>query len=434
MGRLTLPPNSMIAQFCKDTASSKLSFAVFMDANEEKEIAFRGNYETFKYSYKRPRWGYNEADFLEELKSGKIDSIYTIHSKTKYFLMPLNMSVFFNKSVGNVLSDGKEIINYVSINFLSGKAARLRGVEIGLLWNFCSEYMTGVQIAGVINTVIEDSYGFQISGLFNINASDFYGVQASGLANFVGNSMVGCQLSLLSNSCEKLYGVQLAPLVNTTLDKSLGVQISMVNISMNMKNTQIGIFNTAGDMSGFQFGFANGAYNMKKGLQFGLFNITKKNKGYPIGLFSYVNEHLPHYQIWFDEIPSVNLAVKSGTEKFYNLLSYGKFLNTELSHSLSWGLGFNYKYEDFSFSIGPNIRHIFNSNENFWKLNDILQLKLEINYRIWNQLNFTIAPTYNYFISKSSIADYINIPELSSGYQKSIYTKSWIGLGVGLSY
>jgi len=437
MGRLTLPPNSMISNFCKDTNSSQLSFVVFMDANEGAGYAFRGNYDSFKYSYLRPRWGYNEPDFTEALKSWKMDSIYSVQTKTKYFLMPLNMSVFFDKSVGNVLSDGKEVINYVSINFLSGKAARLRGVEIGLLWNFYTEYMTGVQIAGIINTVIEDSYGFQISGLFNINASDFYGVQASGLANFVGNAMVGFQLSLLSNSCEKLYGVQIAPLVNTTLDKSHGVQLGLVNISMNMKNTQIGLFNTAGDMSGLQFGFANGALNMKKGVQLGIFNISKENKGFPVGLFSYVNDHLPHYQVWFDEIPSVNFAVKSGTEKFYNLLYYGKFINSEQSHSLGWGLGTNIKlkkYEDISFSLGANIRHIFNSKENFWELNEIIQLKLEFNYQIWDKFTVSIAPTYNYFISEKHLADYIKVPIYSSGSTDTYNYKSWIGLGVGLSY
>ncbi|MFH1052587.1 MAG: YiiX/YebB-like N1pC/P60 family cysteine hydrolase [bacterium] len=434
MGKLTLAPNSMIAQYCKDTSSSKLSFVTFYDADEEKGIAFPSNFDEFKYSYFRPRWGYAPVTFKEDIEEGDIELTYNQDRKTKYYYMPVNVSLTLSNSLGIMFSDGKEIINYLSLNIFSGKAAKLRGFELGTIWNYNSEYMNGVQICGIMNTVIEDSYGVQIAGLLNVNASEFYGFQLSGLANFTG-SIVGVQASLLTNSCEKLYGFQIAPLLNTALDKSNGVQLGLMNISKNMRNSQFGFINTAGEMQGVQIGFANGSLNVKQGVQLGLFNITKENHAVPIALFSYVDDVPVQYRLWFDEIPSVNIGVVSGNKLITNRLFFSEFMNSSESHAIGWGAGLVAGDWEFgTVDLGFNIRHLFRSGDKFLQLNDIFQLSVTTKINLWNKFALLIGPTFNYYYSEKY--DFVDVKyfELNTGRHSDNIFKSWIGLNLGFSY
>jgi|GEM_PF-1481346 len=434
MDKLTLPPNSMVAQYCKDTLASKLQFVTFYDANEVKGYAFPNTFDEFKYSYFRPRWGYDSSAFKEQIKKGNIDSIYTFDRKAKYFHMPLNVSITLSNSLGLMFANGKEIINYFSLNIFSGKSAKLRGVEVGLIWNYASEYMNGVQICGIMNTVIEDSYGVQLAGFLNVNASEFYGFQLAGLANFTG-SIFGTQASLLTNSCEKLYGFQIAPLLNTALEKSVGVQLGFVNISMNMLSSQFGFINTAGDMKGLQFGFANGALNVKQGFQIGLFNICKENKGVPIALFSYVDNVPVRYNAWVDELPSINIGLISGNKYITNRLFIGEFVNSSESHALGWGAGIRFfTSEKYDMELMANIRHLFRSGDKFLQANDIFQAGLLTEIKLWNKFSLYIGPTLNYYFSENYDFVTVKFLELKSGKDKDGINKTWVGLNVGLSY
>jgi hypothetical protein len=434
MDKLTLAPNSMITQYCKDTTSSKLSFVTFYDANESKGYAFRNNYDNFQYSYLRPRWGYDSLTFSEQIREGHLDSITTFDRKSKYYQMPVNISLTLSNSLGLMFSQGKEIINYFSLNIFSGKSAKLRGLEIGLIWNYNSEYMNGVQISGIMNTVIEDSYGMQIAGLMNVNASEFYGIQFAGLANFTG-SIIGIQTSLLTNSCEKLYGLQIAPLLNTALERSNGLQLGFLNISMNNRNTQIGFINTAGEMKGVQIGFANGSLNVKQGLQLGFFNINKQNKGVPLALFSYVDDVPIQYSIMFDEIPSVSFGIISGNEIIKNKLFVGELINSSEGHFISWGIATNViGFEDFAIETGIDLKHLFRTGDKFFQLNDILQYDISAKINIYKKLFISFGPVFNYYYSESIDLIDVRMFNLSESNSIGNINKSWIGFRFSLNY
>lgn len=58
LGRPTLPPNTMVAQFDREhgTSAQQLDFVFFLDARESSERAFFADLDAFRASHRRPKW------------------------------------------------------------------------------------------------------------------------------------------------------------------------------------------------------------------------------------------------------------------------------------------------------------------------------------------------------------------------------------------
>ncbi len=58
MGRTTLPPNDMVAQFDAeyDDPDRQLGFVAFLDGNAHDGVAYLQDVDTFRQSYRRPKW------------------------------------------------------------------------------------------------------------------------------------------------------------------------------------------------------------------------------------------------------------------------------------------------------------------------------------------------------------------------------------------
>ncbi|MFC1560853.1 hypothetical protein ACFL4V_00080 [Candidatus Latescibacterota bacterium] len=186
--------------------------------------------------------------------------------KSEYLRMPINISIRKDYSLGHSIGRGRKIINHLSLNIISGRAAKLRGIEIGGAANIYSEDIFGIQLAGLANVVEDWGIGIQAAGLANVVEGNFSGIQLSGLANVVQDDSRGIQLSGLANVIEGGFiGIQGSGLANVVQDGSRGIQFSsLANV-------------VEGDFIGIQgSGLANVVQNNSRGIQLsGLANVIE---------------------------------------------------------------------------------------------------------------------------------------------------------------
>ena len=88
--------------------------------------------------------------------------------------------------------------------------------------------------------------------------------------------MNGVQISAISNIVtDELRGLQYCPIVNIASKTIHSTQLAMGNVCLDyMRGLQIGVWNYAHKVKGFQTGVINVCDSLRKGVQIGLINIT----------------------------------------------------------------------------------------------------------------------------------------------------------------
>ncbi len=227
----------------------------------------------------------------------------TLTRKFQFSLLPFVGTN--HKLSGNVVND-------YSVNLLGGYSAGTNKFEIGGLFNLDRSQVNGLQLAGLFNQVGGKVQGVQLAGLANVNFDSLSGFQGAGLLNFNLKDVNGVQASpLLNISGGNMNGFQATALANYT--------------NRNVKGVQAGIL---GNIAG---GYVDG-------FQFGLFNYADSVKGASIGLLSFVRKGYHTVEIGADEIYPINVALRTGTRGFYNILSAG--FRPEQADSTTWSFGY----------------------------------------------------------------------------------------------
>lgn len=149
------------------------------------------------------------------------------------------------------------------ISLLYGECHSLNGLDLGL-YGMTREYVNGLELNGV-NVVLSDMNGAQL-----------------GLFNWVENEFAGFQCGVLANVADDISGLQLG-IVNTCSAFGDGVQLGLLNFAGDTKvgdgaltGLQLGLGNSATQMSGCQVGLVNYAQSLS-GVQLGLINFAKSN-------------------------------------------------------------------------------------------------------------------------------------------------------------
>ncbi len=227
------------------------------------------------------------------------------NQETEYLHMPVNISLYRDHSLGYLIGHGRPVINYVSLNIFTGRAARLRGIEIGGFANVETEYMFGLQAAGIANVVDGSAAFFQAAGIANVVDGSMGGFQAAGLANVVNESMAGFQASWIANVVNKeMGGYQLTGIANVVNGNMGGFQASGL---VNVVNESMGGFQTAGlvnvvnsNMGGFQAASLVNVVNRSMGgyQSAGLVNVVNREflGMQSAGLVNVVNGSMGGYQ------------------------------------------------------------------------------------------------------------------------------------------
>ncbi len=218
-----------------------------------------------------------------------------------YVHMPINISIHEDNSLGHLIAGREKIVNYLSLNLISGEAAKLRGIEAGFGGNIYSEDAIGIQAAGLAN-VTGGGFGIQGAGLANVSQESYIGIQSAGLANVVQKNFVGVQSAFAANVVlgdgggiqaggianvveGRFIGVQGSYVANVVQDDTAAIQVGgLANVVQNrFIGIQIGgLANVTGsDTKGIQVaGLANVAGHAFHGIQYSnLANVVQGNAG-----------------------------------------------------------------------------------------------------------------------------------------------------------
>jgi len=310
--------------------------------------------------------------------------------------------------------DSWETTNKFSLNIFAGYSGGLQGFEAGGFANILKYDMKGAQMAGFSNVVLGNASGAQFSGFTNyVGKSYTKGAQFSGFANVINSSSEVIQASAFNNTVVgKLKGVQIAGFTNYAQGLSGSQLAGFANI------------NTS-DVSGAQLaGFGNLSTGNVKGVQIaGFFNIAKKVKGtqiagffnyaesledgIAIGFLSFIRDGYHTVEVGGNESFYATASYKTGTRKFYNILSLGGSLRNDV---LIWAYGYGI---GTTLPISPKwdvqVEGLaYQVNEDEWhsdELNLLNKLNLTASYKLSDYISIYGGPTMNLLVSQRRDAE-----------------------------
>jgi hypothetical protein len=331
----------------------------------------------------------------------------TLHRKFQFSVIPF---------VGTNRKISGSVRNDYSINLLGGFSGGTNKAELGGLFNINKGDVRSVQLAGWFNQVGGKVSGLQMAGLINANLDSVNAVQAAGLVNFTTGNVQGVQLAGLMNLAVKnIQGTQVSGLVNYTHRDVEGAQVSgILNVGRTVRGTQVGLFNYSDSISGA-----------------------------PVGLISFVRKGYHQVEIGADEVLLLNLSLRTGTRKFYNMLFAG--LRPESADSTVWAFGYGF---GFSPALGKKtFLNIELSSEQLNKgnvaaLNLINRVYLGFDYQFAKKVGVFAGPSLNWRVYDSSFSDHPELftytnPKIISEFTypvESLAGQLWFGFRAGVRF
>lgn len=406
------------------------------------------------------------GDFSKIEKSG-LGRLF-ISSRQK--LQSLNLGGFIAKApvqfslVPSISTHGMmnaQIVNNFSLNIIGGYSAGVRGFEIAGLYNINKMNVEALQLAGLFNTAGGNVTGVQLGGIYNNAMGNLIGIQLSGGHNSLRGSMSGIQLTSGYNKVEKdAHGVQMSDAYNSVKGTMTGIQLNAGynNIGKNLYGVQLsagynivkdslnGLQLTAGyncvrkNARGLQVGAVNYARKID-GVQFGIVNVSDTIAGYSIGLLNFKKGGYKKLSASISEIADVNIAIKTGDNKLYTILTAGATAHTKEGQLFSMGVGVgkNIRLTD-RIAINPEFTAQYLYLDKWQDANLLIKLDAPITYRVSKHLAFFTGPSLNMYSSEQKDISLPNntynfINNRIDGIQlyKNKNRIGWIGWSFGIS-
>lgn len=343
--------------------------------------------------------------------------------------------------------ESKNISNNISFNILYGVNGGVTGFELGGLVNVINGSVEGCQVAGITNVVNGPVTGGQFSGIANVITDSLFGVQFAGISNIVTKSTTGIQVAGIHNfTNEYVLGAQLAGISNVSNGRVEGAQISGIhNLAIeNITGVQItGIYNQSLKTNyGAQIGLVN-ASHILHGFQLGLINVADSSTGVSVGLINIIKNGYHAVELSSTEVMLANVAIKSGTQQFYNIYTAG--FQPETTYTYGFGIGFGSKLtlaKWLSVSADLTVNHINEMEEFDWKVNLLNRADLTLDFNVNKNIAILVGPSFNAHVSElgyentggftTDIAVNPFYTDSSNGYQLQM----WVGAkgGVRISF
>lgn len=255
-----------------------------------------------------------------------------------YRVIPVNIGlvppVYLNR-----IERERRVVNYLSLNFLWGYAARVSGADLGMIGAYLTEELRGLQGAMLFTYAGGRVLGAQASFGVNIARGDVFGGQL-GTVNVTLGDANGVQGGMgLNYARGDVRGVQLAPL-NLAMRGMSGVQGALVNYAARPRGMQLGGLNVASQLAGVQVGFINFTKGRARGVQLGLINIAD-DADVAIGLLSISRRHGAYVDLWMSDVAAINVSVRLPARYSYSLFSLGVHPGG-LGAAWTYGMGFGF--------------------------------------------------------------------------------------------
>jgi hypothetical protein len=332
----------------------------------------------------------------------------------------------------------RNVSSSLSLNIIGGSIGRVRGVELGGVFNIDEDEVLGYQAGGVFNIAGGGFGGLQQAGVFNIVGGDVGGVQQAGVFNIVDNGFIGAQMAGVVNVVGGGFaGAQMAGVANVVDDEFAGAQLAgVVNVAGGQASgAQLaGVVNVADEFSGAQIGLVNIA-GQSHGLQLGLVNIAD-DADVPIGLVSIVENGMFHANVWASEFSPVNVGIKTGSNIIYNVFMLGIRPNGESTRVFGGiGLGGHIPLNRFFVDVDLLSHGAYAGPD--WNPeggSDLLSsLRLTGGWQVIDKLAITAGPTLNVWVSERE--DGSAVPFYDAflyQWHGSEHVRIWPGFTVGL--
>jgi hypothetical protein len=310
----------------------------------------------------------------------------------------------FNLVGGN--TRGLQLAGGMNINF-----GTMRGLQLSGGSNFLFDSLTGVQFAGGSNFIDGHVKGFQVAGGANIASKDVDGVQVAGGTNIALGKMNRMQVSAGLNYARQVSGVQIASGANVCIDTMLGAQVAIVNIAKNVTGVQVGLVNFAHSYS----------------------------DGVPVGLISIVIKGIHEFEVSSTERGFVNLALRTGTPKFYNVLSFG--FDPAYPERVLWTFGYGVGHRfiihpKFDVALDLTGHHVNKGNFSAYT-SEWAQLALTAEWRPVRPFAIAAGPVFHYYISGAQEDDlerFHQAPLYEGGTSGNFRDMAWVGAIISLRF
>jgi hypothetical protein len=374
---------------------------------------------------------YRKSDSLKVEKTGM--GKFLLSSKQK--IQNLNIKNFFTTRpfqislVPGLSTHGRlnaRVTNKYSLNVWGGYSGGVSVAELGGIFNLVRKdvqyvqaagsfnlvggNVKGVQLAGNVNYVSGRVTGAQLAGTYNHIMDSLNGVQASGVANFVNRQTKGAQLAGVINvAVGKIKGAQAAGVINVAVKEIEGAQIA-------------GVVNYARRVKGFQLG---------------LINIAHTVDGMSIGFLSLVAKGYHKVDISTNEVAPLNLSFKTGTHRFYNILSAGiRWADSSKMLSLGYGIG-NETAIGKKWAINTELSSHYLYLGSWEYANQLNRLQVNLNAKINKRFSLYAGPSFNIYYTNQplAISGYrFNVSENRIGKQVTFSDNvtGWFGFTAGL--
>ncbi len=376
--------------------------------------------------------------------------------------------------IGGILNMVRENAEGLQIGgFGNVVGEKVDGIQIGGFFNHCVGKVHGVQLAGFSNTVLDTLKGIQIGGFMNIVRGKVKGIQFAGFSNVVTKSVDGAQISGFVNIAldsagkvqfagfgnygRNLKGFQAGGFGNINLGNGTGYQFSgfanyndgdftgvqsagFANLNRgNLKGAQFAGFaniNT-GDIEGFQIaGFVNKARKVKGSL-FAFINIADTVTGLPIGFFNFIRKGYHVIEVHNSEFTYANATFKTGTKKFYNILSYGE--GKRENHRI-WMFGYGVGHsqtiiKDKLYADLDLATYQVNYDDQFNPYFSILnKVNLGVSVRVLGPIYLCASASYNVYIHDPELtfSDTFLYGKTITDASNKYAAQNWVGYNVGI--
>jgi len=368
-----------------------------------------------------------EGDKLSGLDLAYIFSIYRedisgvqgsgIFSEVKGSFQGVQSAGIFNK-VGSDFkgAQGAGIFNHVVKNF--------SGVQGSGIFNAIEGYFKGAQGAGIFNAVDGEFRGVQGAGIFNAVDGEFHGAQGAGIFNAVKSNLHGIQAAGIINAAEmNLHGVQAAGIINIAESNFNGVQAAgIINVAeTSFKGVQAaGIINVVG--------------KFESGLQLGMINVADEHSGVPIGIVTLVKNIPFRYDIWTDETLMLNIGLRSGNVKWYNVALLGAQVHKDV---IRWGIGAGFGRKlsikhNLNLDVGIQGHWLRRDGYNYEKVNFVSKLLVNFEFR-FTDISLFGGPTLNVWVSEEQEQDFTPWTVYDKKHNGK-YVRIWPGIILGLRF
>jgi hypothetical protein len=176
------------------------------------------------------------------------------------------------------------------------------------------------------------------------------------------------------------------------------------------------------------------------GLQVGVFNYAHSSEdGVPIGLISIVVKGLHELEISSNERGYANIALRTGTKKFYNILNFGFDPSMPDRALWSFGYGIGHRFDiqpEFNLALDLTAHHLndgkFSAYTNEW-----MQLAFTAEFRPARGFALSAGPVLNYFITGAHnelLTRFQQAPIYSNTHADGIRDMMWVGAVFSLRF